>query len=29
VPARYRAGDDYLVHYWYWGHEGQFQFKAE
>ena len=29
VPARFRAGDDYLVHYWYWGYEGQFQFKAE
>ena len=26
---RYRAGDDYLVHYWYWGYEGEFQFKAE
>ena len=29
APTRYRAGDDYLVHYWYWGYEGQFQFKAE
>jgi hypothetical protein len=29
VPTRYRAGHDYLVHYWYWGYEGQFQFKAE
>ncbi len=29
VPSRYRAGDDYLVHYWYWGHEGQFQFTAD
>jgi hypothetical protein len=29
VPGRYRAGDDYLVHYWYWGREGEFQFKAE
>jgi hypothetical protein len=29
VPTRYRAGDDYLVHYWYWGYEGEFQFKAE
>lgn len=29
VPTRYRAGDDYLVHYWYWGYEGQFQFTAE
>jgi len=29
VPERYHAGEDYLVHYWYWGHEGQFQFAAE
>jgi hypothetical protein len=29
VPARYRVGDDYLVHYWYWGYEGEFEFKAE
>lgn len=28
-PSRYRSGDDYLVHYWYWGYEGQFEFKAE
>jgi hypothetical protein len=27
--SRYRGGDDYLVHYWYWGYEGEFQFKAE
>lgn len=26
---RYRAGDDYLVRYWYWGYEGEFQFTAE
>ena len=29
APTRFRAGDDYLVHYWYWGYEGEFQFKAE
>jgi len=29
VPARYQPGNDYLVHYWYWGYEGEFQFKAE
>lgn len=29
VPARYTAGDDYQVRYWYWGYEGEFQFKAE
>lgn len=28
-PQRYRAGQDYLVHYWYWGYEGQFEFTAE
>lgn len=28
-PQRYRAGEDYLIHYWYWGHEGEFQFAAE
>jgi hypothetical protein len=28
-PQRYRAGDDYLVRYWYWGYEGEFQFTAE
>jgi hypothetical protein len=27
--GRYRPGDDYLVQYWYWGYEGEFQFKAE
>ena len=26
---RYRPGEDYLVHYWYWGYEGEFQFTAE
>jgi hypothetical protein len=29
VPQRYTAGHDYLVRYWYWGYEGEFQFKAE
>lgn len=29
VPSRYRVGDDYLVQYQYWNHEGEFQFKAE
>lgn len=29
VPTRYRAGEDYLVRYWYWGYEGEFQFAAE
>lgn len=29
VPHRFTAGQDYLVHYWYWGYEGEFQFKAE
>lgn len=29
VPTRYTADEDYLVHYWYWGYEGEFQFKAE
>lgn len=29
VARRYRAGEDYLVRYWYWGHEGEFQFTAE
>jgi hypothetical protein len=28
-PQRYRAGGDYLVTYWYWGYEGEFQFTAE
>lgn len=28
-PQRYRAGDAYLVAYWYWGYEGEFQFTAE
>ena len=26
---RFTPGHDYLVHYWYWGYEGEFQFKAE
>jgi hypothetical protein len=26
---RFKPGQDYLVHYWYWGYEGEFQFKAE
>jgi hypothetical protein len=26
---RFRAGDAYLVYYWYWGYEGEFQFTAE
>jgi hypothetical protein len=26
---RFKPGDDYMVHYWYWGYEGEFQFKAE
>lgn len=26
---RFQPGEDYLVHYWYWGYEGEFQFKAE
>jgi hypothetical protein len=26
---RYKPGQDYLVSYQYWGHEGEFQFKAE
>jgi hypothetical protein len=29
VPTRLTAGQDYLVHYWYWGHEGEFEFAAE
>jgi len=29
VAPRYRAGEDYLVHAWYWGYEAEFQFKAE
>lgn len=29
VPERYTAGQDYLVTYWYWGYQGEFQFKAE
>lgn len=29
VAQRYRAGQDYLVRYWYWGWEGEFQFTAE
>ncbi|MDZ4869567.1 MAG: hypothetical protein SGI91_19760 [Alphaproteobacteria bacterium] len=29
VPTRYQTGNDYLVQYWYWGYEGEFQFKAE
>lgn len=28
-PQRYKAGDDYLVQYQYWGYDGEFQFKAE
>ena len=29
APERYTAGEDYLVHVWYWGYEAEFQFKAE
>lgn len=29
VPERYIAGNDYLVHVWYWGYETEFQFRAE
>jgi hypothetical protein len=28
-PSRFQAGDDYQVRYWYWGYEGEFQFRAE
>ena len=29
AAQRYRAGEDYLVRYWYWGREGAFEFRAE
>jgi hypothetical protein len=29
ASQRFRKGDDYQVHVWYWGYESQFQFKAE
>jgi len=29
APQRYSAGQDYQVRYWYWGHEGAFEFRAE
>lgn len=29
AASRYRAGEDYQVRYWYWGREGEFQFRAE
>lgn len=29
TPERFKAGEDYLVHVWYWGYEAEFQFKAE
>jgi hypothetical protein len=28
-PSRYLPGQDYQVRVWYWGYEGEFQFKAE
>ena len=29
AKTRYRSGQDYLVHVWYWGYESEFQFAAE
>ncbi len=29
VPGRYVVGQDYQVRVWYWGYEGEFQFRAE
>jgi hypothetical protein len=27
--TRYRSGEDYQVRYWYWGYEGEFEFKVD
>ena len=27
--SRYHAGEDYQVRIWYWGYEGEFQFRVE